>query len=162
MSFRRDIVNLLLSQTPITEIVDDRVSDIFYSFEDVMNSDGNSFKFPAISVSQSATSTEHTLEAKQINLKREQLQITVYQQITPQRFRSRQATVRAKEDLKITEMDSLTDAVEASLNDFTGEAGEFLIRNTKIIDIRDEEFSNEKNRKTLAHQILIDFTITKK
>jgi len=161
MSFRRNMVDYLLSLPEITYIVEDRVSDIFYTFEDVMNSDGNFNKFPAVSVSQSATTTEHTLGNSPVNLKREQLQITVYQSLNVQRFRSKQKSIVCKEEEKITKMDRLTDAIETSLNAFTGQVGSFLVRDTRLIDIRDEEFESEKNRKILAHQILLDFIITK-
>ena len=93
MSFRADIVDHLLTLSPITDIVDDRVSDVFYTFEDLMNSDANDNAFPAISVSQSTTSTEHTLDNFPTALKREQLQITTFQQINLQRFRSRAQSV---------------------------------------------------------------------
>jgi len=141
MSFRSNMVDHLLTLTPITDIVDDRVSDVFYTFEDLMNSDANDNAFPAVSVSQSTTSTEQTLD----NFPR-----------------SRAQSVRDKERIKVTEWDTLTDAVEDALNALSGEVGDFIIRDSKLRDIRDEEFTTDKNRKILAHQILIDFIITKK
>jgi hypothetical protein len=81
MSFRAALVDDFKAESTISTLVSDRVFDMFYEFEDLLNRKANSInKFPAITIESDTGDTENNLDSHD-NLIFETLTITAYQQI---------------------------------------------------------------------------------
>ena len=161
MSLRAALVEDFKTVTAITDLVDDRIFDMFYLFEDFMNSRANAVsKFPAISIETDTYIPENNLDAHD-NLIVGSYTITCYQQINKTKFRSRSATVRDKEIANLRAVDTLQDVVVSYLLDKRGTLGIYTLRQPHIENVSDGVFESEDNREVITREISYSITYSK-
>lgn len=161
MSLRAALVEDLKTVTAITDLVGDRIFDMFYLFEDFMNSRANAVsKFPALSIETDTYIPENNLDAHD-NLIVGSYTITCYQQINKTKFRSRSATVRDKEIANLRKVDTLQDVVVSYLLDKRGTLGIYTLRQPHIENVSDGVFESEDNREVITREISYSITYSK-
>ena len=161
MSLRAALVDDLKTVTAITNIVDDRIFDMFYIFEDFLNSKANAVsKFPAISIEADTYEPENNLDAHD-NLIVGAFTITCYQQVNTSKFKSKSAEVRDREIATLREVDTLQDLVTSYLLDKRGALGIYTLRQPHIENISDGVFDSEDNREVITREISYSITYSK-
>ncbi len=137
MSLRAALVDDLKTVTAITDIVGDRITDMFYEYEDFLNSSVNSVnKFPAVSVDADSYEVENNVTGHD-NLINGYYTITCYQVVNLSKMRSRSATVRNKERDKLRQVDTLAQARVDYLLDKRGVIGSYYMRKPHIEAVSD-------------------------
>jgi hypothetical protein len=150
MSLRAALVDAFKAEATISNLVDTRVFDIFYDFEDFLNSKANRVsKFPSITVESNGAENENNLDSHD-NLIRETFTITCYQQVNLSKLRSRSNTVQNKERDILRQIDTLGDAVNLFIKDKTGIVGSYFLRSSHISDDTDDIFETEDNREIVT------------
>jgi len=160
MSFRAALVDDLRAEASINTIVSTRVFDMFYEFEDFLNSSANSVnKFPAITVEQDTWERENNLDVHD-NLVYASFTITCYQVVNLSKFRNRAQSVRDKERDKLREVDTLAQAVVDYLIDKRGTLGSYTILKSHIENVSDGVFESEENREVITREITYSITFS--
>jgi len=161
MSLRAALVDDLKTITAVSDIVDERIFDMFYLFEDHLNSKANAVsKFPAISIETDTYIPENNLDTHD-NLIIGSFTITCYQQINTSKFRSRSKAVRDKERDRLREVDTLQEVVISYLLDKRGTLGIYTLRQPHIENISDGVFESEDNREVITKEISYSITYSK-
>mgnify|MGYP006204689197 FL=1 len=83
-SIRSIIVDYLKTVDSVNSIVDDRITDIDYNFEDLYGASANDSMFPAISIESTGAVPEYATNCDDVNQYTEPLNIQLYQQVTTQ------------------------------------------------------------------------------
>ena len=161
MSFRASLVDDFIAESTINALVDTRVFDMFFEFEDFLNSKANAISsFPAITIESDTGDTENNLDSHD-NLQFETLSITIYQQVNLQKLRSRQQAVRNKErDIK-RQVDAVAEAVKAYILDKRGVIDTYFLRRSHISNDSDGVFETEGNREIVTREISYVVTYSK-
>jgi len=150
MSLRASLVDAFIAEATISALVSDRVFDIFYDFEDLLNSRANRVsKFPAITIESDGSEDENNLDSHD-NLSRETFTITCYQQVNLSKLRSRSSSVRTKERNILRQVDILGDAVNAFIKDKRGVVDTYYLRSSHISSDTDDVFETEDNREIIT------------
>ena len=150
MSLRSTLVDAFITEPTISAIVGARVFDMFYDFEDFLNSSANRVsKFPAITIESEGNENENNLSAHD-NLNRETFTITCYQQVNLSKLRSRSSSVRNKERDILRQIDTLGDAVNAFIKDKREVIDTYNIRSSHISSDTDDVFETEDNREIIT------------
>ncbi len=158
MSLRAALVDDLKTVTAITDIVGDRITDMFYEFEDLLNSSANSVsKFPALSIEADSYTPENNVTGHD-NLIVGAFTITCYQIVNLSKMRSRSATVKAKEKNKLRVVDTLAQTVIDYLVDKRGVIGGYYLRKPHIENVSDGIAESDDNREVVTREI--SFSIT--
>lgn len=153
MSIRAALVDDMLTQLSITSLIDDRIFDDFFEFEDFLNQKANKRQFPAISVETSGDELEEKLTGHN-QLDTASLIITCYNQVHIGKMRSRSASVKAKQKTLLRKVDAVSAAVKTYLNDLMGETISGLyIRHSHVNSITDGDFENEDNRRIITREL---------
>jgi len=154
MSFRASLVDDFIAEGTISALVDTRVFDMFFEFEDFLNSKANAISsFPAITIESDTGETENNLDSHD-NLIHETLSITIYQQVNLQKLRSRQQTVRNKERDTKRQVDTVADAITAYILDKRGVIdAAYYIRSSHISSDSDGVFETEGNREIVTREL---------
>ena len=158
MSFRAALVDDLRAEASINSIVDTRIFDMFYEFEDFLNSSANSVsKFPAMTIEQDTWERENNLDVHD-NLIYASYTITCYQVVNLSKFKNRSQAVRDKERDKLREVDTLQDAVVNYLIDKRGVLGSYTVLKSHIESVADGVFESEDNREVITREITYSIT----
>lgn len=158
MSLRAALVDDLKTVTAITDITGDRITDMFYEFQDFLNSSANSVsKFPAVSVEADSYEIENNLTGHD-NLIKGSFTIICYQIINLSKIKSRSATVRTKEKNKLREVDTLAQLIVDYLVDKRGIVGAYYLRQPHIEAMSDGISESDDNREVITKEI--SFSIT--
>lgn len=158
MSLRAALVDDLKTVAAISDIVEDRVTDMFYEFEDLLNSSANSVsKFPAISIEADSYEPENNLTGHD-NLIVGSYTIICYQVINLSKMKSRSQNVRDKERDKLREVDTLAQLVIDYLKDKRGIVGAYFLRQPHIESVADGIAESDSNREVVTRDI--SFSIT--
>jgi len=161
MSFRASLVDDFIAESTINALVDTRVFDMFFEFEDFLNSKANAVSsFPAITIESDTGDTENNLDSHD-NLIHETLSITIYQQVNLQKLRAKNPTVRNKERDTKRQVDTVADAVEAYILDKRGVIDTFFLRRSHISNDSDGVFETEGNREIVTREISYVVTYSK-
>jgi hypothetical protein len=153
MSLRAALVDDLKTVTAITDIVSDRITDMFYEFEDFLNSSANSVnKFPAVSIEADGYEVENNVTGHD-NLINGSYTITCYQIVNLSKMRSRSATVRNKERDKLRQVDTLAQAIVDYLLDKRGVIGSYYMRKPHIEAVSDGVAESDDNREVVTRDI---------
>ena len=153
MSIRAALVDDMLTQLSITSLIDQRIFDDFFEFEDFLNQKANKNQFPAISVETSGDELEEKLTGHN-QLDTASLIITCYNQVHIGKMRSRSASVKAKQKTLLRKVDAVSAAVKTYLNDLMGETISGLyIRHSHVNSITDGDFENEDNRRIITREL---------
>lgn len=153
MSLRAALVDDLKTVTAITDIVSDRVTDMFYEFEDFLNSSANSVgKFPSVSIEADSYEPENNLDAHD-NLINGSYTITCYQIINLSKMRSRSESIRDKERDKLREVDTLAQTIVDYLKDKRGILGSYYLRQPHIESVSDSVAESDNNREVVTREI---------
>lgn len=155
MSLRAAIVDALKAESTVSDIVETRVSDILFEFEDMLNEPANSDVFPAISVRTLNEENENNISGHD-GIWNGQFQVTLYHQIQTSNLRSRHVATKTAEETKVRSIDILKNAVVTYLNNSKGVLGSYFIRKPHISGLNEQDFQQEKNRKIIAVQIVLD------
>ena len=160
MSFRAALVDDLRAEASINSIVDTRIFDMFYEFEDFLNSSANSVsKFPAMTIEQDTWERENNLDVHD-NLIYASYTITCYQVVNLSKFKNRSQAVRDKERDKLREVDTLQDAVVNYLIDKRGSLGSYTVLKSHIENVSDGVFESENNREVVTREITYSITFS--
>ncbi len=160
MSFRAALVDDLRAEASINSIVDTRIFDMFYEFEDFLNSSANSVsKFPAMTVEQDTWERENNLDVHD-NLIYASYTVTCYQVVNLSKFKSRSQNVRDEERDKLREVDTLQDAVVNYLIDKKGAVGSYTLLKSHVENIADGVFESERNREIITKEITYSITFS--
>ena len=160
MSFRAALVDDLRAESSINSIVKTRVFDMFYDFEDFLNSSANSVsKFPAITVEQDTWERENNLDVHD-NLVYASYTITCYVVINTSKIRSKSQSIRDKERDKLREVDTLAQAVVDYLIDKRGTLGSYNVAKTHVENVADDIFESEDNREVRTKEITYSVTLS--
>ncbi len=160
MSFRATLVDSLKAESTISDIVETRIFDMFYEFEDFLNSAANSVsKFPAMTVEQDTWQRENNLDVHD-NLIYASYTITCYQVVNLSKFKSRSESVRNKERDKLREVDTLQEAVVNFLIDKKGSLGSYTLWKPHIENVSDGVFESEENREVITREITYSITFS--
>jgi hypothetical protein len=158
MSLRAALVDDLKTVTAITDIVSNRITDMFYEFEDFLNSSANSVsKFPAVSIEADSYEPENNITGHD-NLIVGSYTIKCYQIINLSKMRSRSENVRNKERDKLREVDNLAQIIVNYLKDKRGTVGSYYLRQPHIEFVSDGVEESENNREIITRDI--SFSIT--
>lgn len=158
MSLRAALVDDLKTVTAVTDIVGDRITDMFYEFEDFLNSSANSIsKLPAVSIEADSYEPENNITGHD-NLINGSYTITCYQVVNLSKMRSRSATVKNKERDKLREVDTLAQAIVDYLVDKRGTLGSYYLRKPHIESVADGVSESDDNREVVTREI--NFSIT--
>jgi len=158
MSLRAALVDDLKAVSAISDIVEDRVTDMFYEFEDFLNSSANSVsKFPAISIEADTYEPENNLTGHD-NLITGSYTITCYQVINISKVKSRSKAVRDKERNKLREVDTLAQLAVDYLKDKRGVLGSYFLRQPHIESVSDGVAESDSNREVITRDV--NFSIT--
>jgi len=158
MSLRAALVDDLKTVTAVTDLVGDNITDMFYDFEDFLNSSANSVgKFPAISVESDAYEPENNLDGHD-NLIDGLYTITCFQIVNLSKMRSRSEDVRNAERDKLREVDTLEQLVVDYLVDKRGIIGSYFLRQPHIEAVADGDSGTGDNREIVTR--VINFSIT--
>ncbi len=161
MSFRASLVDDFIAESTINALVDTRVFDMFFEFEDFLNSKANAISsFPAITIESDTGDTENNLDSHD-NLKFETLSITIYQQVNLQKLRSRNPTVRTAARDNKRQVDTVADAVTAYILDKRGIIDTYFLRASHISSDSDGVFETEGNREIVTREISYVVTYSK-
>ena len=153
MSIRAALVDAMLAESTISTLIGTRVFDDFFEFEDFLNQTANKNQFPAISVETSGDELEEVLNGHD-HLETASLTITCYNQVHLGKLRSRSATVKATQKTLLRQVDAVSAAVKAYLNDLMGDTISGLyIRHSHINSITDGVFENEDNRRIITREL---------
>jgi|14_taG_2_1085336.scaffolds.fasta_scaffold02982_6 hypothetical protein len=160
MSFRAALVDDLRAEASINSIVDTRIFDMFYEFEDFLNSSANSVsKFPAMTVEQDTWERENNLDVHD-NLIYASYTVTCYQVVNLSKFKSRSQNVRDEERDKLREVDTLQEAVVNYLIDKRGSLGSYTVLKSHIENVSDGVFESENNREVVTREITYSITFS--
>lgn len=158
MSLRAALVDDLKTVTSVSDIVDDRVTDMFYEFEDFLNSSANSVsKFPSVSIEADSYEPENNLDAHD-NLIVGSYTITCYQIVNLSKMRSRSGSVKDKERDKLRVVDTLAQTIVDYLKDKRGVIGSYYLRQPHIESVADGVAESDANREVITREI--SFSIT--
>tara|TARA_R110002167_G_scaffold361826_1_gene580463 strand:- start:1056 stop:1538 length:483 start_codon:yes stop_codon:yes gene_type:complete len=158
MSLRAALVDDLKTVVAVSDIVGDRVTDMFYEFEDFLNSSANSVsKFPSVSIEADAYEPENNLTGHD-NLITGSYTITCYQVINLSKMRSRSTSVKTKERDKLREVDTLAQAIVDYLKDKRGVIGAYYLRQPHVESVSDGVAESDANREVITREI--SFSIT--
>jgi|TARA_R110000824_G_scaffold218492_2_gene405202 hypothetical protein len=162
-SIRSIIVDYLKTVDSVNSIVDDRITDIDYNFEDLYGASANDSMFPAISIESTGAVPEYATNCDDVNQYTEPLNIQLYQQVTTQHLRAKSPTVKEKAVNKLRDLDSLKEAVLNNLNTLRGNL-DFLvdIHMVRIINGGTDSTFSTANKSTIYQsQISINITYSK-
>jgi len=158
MSLRAALVDDLKTVTAITDIVGDRITDMFYEFEDFLNSSANSIsKFPAISIEADSYIPENNVTGHD-NLINGAYTITCYEIVNLGKMRSKSTAVKNRERDKLRVVDTLAQAVIDYLVDKRGVIGGYYLRKPHIENVSDGIAESDDNREVVTREI--SFSIT--
>lgn len=167
MSLRAALVDDLLTVTAITDICGNRITDMFYEFEDFLNSGANSVsKFPAVSIEADGNDWENNLDGHD-GFIRGQFTITCFQIVNLSKMRSRSKTIRDKERDKLRVVDTLAETVIDYLKDKRGiisnAAGQqYKLRQPDIESgATDGIAESNDNREIITREIAYEITYSK-
>lgn len=161
MSLRAALVDDLLTVASITAIVSNRITDMFYDFEDFLNSSANAVsKFPAISIESDAYEPENNLTGHD-NLIVGSFTIKCYQVVNLSKLKSRSLTVRNKERDRLRAVDALADLVVEYLKDKRGVIGDYYLRQPHIEQVTDGIEETDDNREIVTREISFSVTYSK-
>ena len=153
MSIRAALVDDMLTQVSITSLINTRIFDDFFEFEDFLNQKANSNQFPAISIETSGDELEEKLTGHN-QLDNAELIITCYNQVHIGKMRSRSASVKTAQKTLLRKVDAVSSAVKAYLNDLMGDTISGLyIRRSHVNSITDGVFENEDNRRIITREL---------
>jgi len=162
MSFRAALVDAFKQEETITCFTSDRITDRILRFEDFVNTRGNVDNFPAITIESVTWIRENNLDLHS-QLILSQLRITCYTQINQQRLKSRDQSVRSKEQAIERRLDSLTDAVINFIIDKKKEdVGNYYLRSSDVLNNSDGIFQTDENREIITNEILyqVQYSVT--
>ena len=158
MSIRAALVDDMLTQLSITSLIDQRIFDDFFEFEDFLNQKANKNSFPAISIETAGDELEEKLTGHN-QLDNAELIITCYNQVHIGKMRSRSPNVKAKQKTLLRKVDPVVSAVKTYLNNLMGETITGLhIRRSHVNNITDGVFESEDNRRIITREL--SFTVT--
>jgi hypothetical protein len=161
MSLRAALVDDLKTVTAITDIVGDRITDMFYEFEDFLNSSANSVsKFPAISIEADGYEPEDNITGHD-NLINGLYTIKCYQVVNLSKMRNRSQAVRDKERDKLRDVDAVSQAVIDYLVDKRGMVGEYYLRHPHIEAVSDGVEESAENREVITREISFSVTYSR-
>jgi hypothetical protein len=158
MSLRAALVDDLKTVTAVTDIVSDRISDMFYEFEDFLNSSANSVsKFPAVSIVNDSNEYEPNLDGHD-SFRFASYTIVCYQVVNQSKMKSRSVNVRNKERDKLRIVDTLAETIADYLADkrdiITNVGGEqYKLRQPHIESIADDVAESADNREVVTREI---------
>ena len=153
MSIRAALVDALLAEPSISSLIQTRVYDDFYEFEDFLNQKANSSKFPAIAIETGGDEQEEKLSGHN-QLNNSQLIVTCLHQIHLGKMRSRSASVKAKQKTLLREIDTLVAAVKAYLNNLLGSTlSGIFVRKSHVVSIVDGTFDSDDNRRIITKEL---------
>ena len=159
MSLRAALVDDLLTVSGITDIVDNRITDMNYEYEDYLNSQANAVsKFPAIYIENDGNDFENNLDGHD-ELKLASYTIVCMQTINLSKRRSRSSTTRNKERDRLRIVDDLAQIVADYLKDkreiISNVAGQsYKLRQPNIEAITDDVASSDDNREVITREII--------
>ncbi len=166
MSLRSALVDDLKNVTAITDICSDRIYDMFYEYEDYLNSESNKMKFPAVSIVADENEHQNNLDGHD-GFVFGKFTITCFQIVNLSSFRSRIQNIRNRERDKLRVLCTLSDLIISYLKNKRGiienSAGEqYKLRQPKITDGASDFISESfDNRDILAQEISYEITYTK-
>ena len=166
MSLRAALVDDLKAVTAVSDIVSDRISDMFYEFEDFLNSSANSVsKFPAVSVINDGNEYEPNLDGHD-NFRFASFTIVCFHVVNLSKLKSRSQNVRNKERDKLRIVDTLAETIADYLADkrdiITNVGGEqYKLRQPHIEAIVDDIAESEDNREVVTREITYTIVYSK-
>jgi len=160
-SIRPIIVDHLKTVDSVKCLVDDRITDIDYNFEDLYGAKANDFVFPAISIESVDLAPTYATNCN-VNQYTESLNFSLLQQVNAQHLRAKSPTVKAKEISKLRELDTLKEAVLNHLASLRGNLNYLVdIHMVRVLSASDSVFSTENKSKIYQVQISLNITYSK-
>jgi hypothetical protein len=148
----------LLAESSISDLVEDRVYDDFYEFEDFLNQKANQAKFPAVAIETDGDEQGQKLSGHD-QLNNATLTITCFHQVHSGKMRSRSKRIRDAQKTLLRKIDTLVSAIKAYLNPLAGaEISGLTIRYSHVNAITDGIFETEDNRRIITKEL--NFSVT--
>ena len=158
-SIRAILVDYLKQVDSVNEIVEDRITDIDYNFEDLYGASANSSDFPAISIEAVDLQPEYATNCKDMNQYSESVNLMLYQQVTTQHLRAKSESVKNKAVEKVRKLDELKASILDNLNLLRGNfENRAEIHMVRVLSSTDSVF-NSANKSTI-YQAQISLKIT--